>query len=226
MGNLLSAGAELRSVIYKPESLANQLKRKRILLPYDKHGNKFPDIEEELVPECYYDEIEDKFKWTSERRVPFKDAIASREAQLSESREYIEHIEQTNIDLKNRLRDLERAKKLLDSQAEVSQTELSKAMERSIQFESKIGDMQMQVVQLTETKAINERLISGLEVVNNDLLKKTEEMGLKTDFRKALDLVQYLIAWSKNQLGKTYVQQQTVTPQEPEKKVQPGEKLN
>lgn len=207
---IISYGKTLRQIVHKPESFGNQIRRKRIMLPCNEYYQFFPDIEEHELPECTYDEEAGKIKWAKIREKPLKQMIEEREEILREKDSYIEKIEQDKVDLVRKLRDTERALRVNTNIAENDQSELSKAMDRSIQFEQKIGDLQMRVVQLQEIKNINEKLVAGLKEVNKELLDKAEEFGSKTMFTKVLQTVQNLIEWSKINQGDTIIQKQEV----------------
>jgi hypothetical protein len=197
-GRVIAYGPTLRHIIYKPESIANQFRRKRILLPCNENGIFFPDIEEQEMPECIYDDETGNIKWATIRTKPLRQMIEEREKKIRSDAQYIEKIEQDKIDLVKKNRDLERALRLESNSSETAQTELSKAMDKSIQFERRIGDLQMRVIRLQEMKNINDTMVQSLENINSNLLEKAEEMGVKEEFRKALDMVQKLISWSKS----------------------------
>lgn len=197
---IMSYGPTLRQVIYKPESLANQFRRKRILLPCNENYEFIPDIEEIEMPECIYDPYKGKIKWARIRKKPLKDMIKEREEIIKEKEDYVEKIEQDKVDLVRDTRDLKRALKVQKNISENSQSELSMAMDKSIQFEQKIGELQMRVIQLQEVKNINEKLISSLERINEELLEQTEEMGTQTEFRRALTTVKNTIDWARDKI--------------------------
>ena len=206
-GSILSYGQTLRQVIHKPEGLSNQIKRKRIALPCNSDYEFMPDLEEYPMPECTYDEISGKIKWAKVREKPLKQLIIEREELVREKDQYIEKIEQDKVDLIRKTRDIEMALRVQSNMAENSQTELSKAMDKSIQFEQKVGELQMRTIKLQEMKNINDKLIDGLKHINSELVEKAEEMGSKTEFRKALDLVQHLISYSKQNVGQTIIKE-------------------
>lgn len=221
-GNVLSYGKSLRSVIYKPESFLNQLRRKRILIPCDKNGVFYPDIEQVEVPELT--NIDGKFVWAKMRTKPLKEMILEKQKLINDLSEHCTLIEQSNVDLKRDLDDTKRAIKVYINSADNSKTELSKSMDKSIQFEQRIGEMQMKIVQLMELKSMNERIISSVEEINKELLTKSVEIGVKDEFSKTLDKVKDLLEWSKTQIPKS------ITNVMPEQKVerppsQPGEKV-
>lgn len=222
-GKMLSYGKTLRQVIYKPESLANQFKRRRITLPCNEDYIFIPDIEEYELPECSYDEESGKIKWAKIREKPLKKLIIEREMLIRDKDMYIEKIEQDKVDLVRKLRDVERASRIHKNIGETSQTELSKAMDMSIQFEQKVGDLQMRVVKLQELQLINERLLDGIKNINQELVTKAEEMGSKTEFRKALDLTQNLISYAHTKIPKTIIQE--VKQEAVKETIKPGQKV-
>lgn len=224
LGEVMAYGSTLRNLVYKPGSMSNQARRKRFLLACDKDFVFYPDVEEHEVEEGFYDEKIGKIRWAKIREKPFKVAIVERETKIQDLKEYGEHLEQKISDLTGKIGDLTRANNVLNRSAENSQTELSKAMERSIQFEQKMSDMQMQVVRLNEVKSLNEKIINTLEGINSELLEKAEEMGVKTEFRKALDSVQGLIDWAKDKIPKTIIQT-PIPEKEPREPVKPGQPI-
>lgn len=221
-GNVLSYGKNLRSVIYKPEGLLNQLRRKRILIPCDKNGVFYPDIEQAEVPELTY--LDGQFQWAKMRSKPFKDAIIEKQKIINEVSEHCSFVEQENVDIKRELDDTKRALKVLNNQSDNSKTELSKAMDKSIQFEQKIGDMQMKIVDLMQLKTMNEKIISSIEKINAELLVKVEELGVKPEMLKTQDAIKDLIEWAKTNVPKSITQ---IMPEERVEKapIQPGQKI-
>jgi hypothetical protein len=221
-GNILSYGKNLRSVIYKPESLLNQLRRKRILIPCDRNGTFYPDVEQVEVPELSY--LDGQFKWAKMRSRPFKEALIEKQKMINELSEHINLTEQENVDLKRDLEDKNRAIKVYMNQSDNSKTELSKSMDKSIQFEQKIGDMQMKIVDLMQLKTMNEKIISSIENINAELLVKVEELGVKPQMLKVQDAVKDLIEWAKTNVPKSITQ---VMPEQKEEKpaIQPGQRV-
>lgn len=217
-GRILAQGPTMRHIIYKPESLGNQMRRKRILMPCDENHIFYPDIEEIELPETIYDEKEGKIKWATVRKKPLKQLVQEKDEIIRDSHNYIEKIEQDKVDLVNKNRDLERALRVQKNMAENSQSELSKAMDKSIQFEQKMHGLQMRVIGLQEMKNINEKLIDGIKSINLELLEKVQEVGGKTEFTKALDMVQNLMSWAKDKLPETVIaESHTQMPQKPQK---------
>ncbi len=201
---VISYGPTLDHIIYKPESLGNQFRRGRILLPVDENFQHIPDIEKVSVPECMRDE-DGGIVWAQVAEKPLLDMIQEKEESISEQQTYIEKLEKDKIGLVSENRDIKRALSLEQNTSENSQTELSKAMDKSIQFEQKIGGLSMRVIKMQEMKNINDKLLESLEKVNDDLLSKLEAEGSDPARKKAMDEIQNLITWAKDRIGKTTI---------------------
>ena len=205
-GNIVSYGKTPSQIIYKPESLANQLRRKRIALPCDKEGIFYPDLESYEIPECVYDDATGKIQWAKFRKNEVKKMVVERENIIHQLTEELKYNEQLIISLKRKLNDKERAGDIYKNKIDITQTDLSMAMEKCLQYEQRFGEMQNRIVTLIEMKNIADNLYHGLENVNRELIEKSEEMGTKTEFRKALDVVQGLLSWAKDKIPKTIIQ--------------------
>ena len=175
------------------------------------------------MPQISYDEEDGEYHESEGVMKSVKEMIIDREEEIRDKANTIEHLESTISDLRRKTRDIERSKNIYQKSSEVAQTEVSKALEKSMLFESKMGNLQSEIIRLQEQKQVFEKLKDGLEHINNELLDKAEEMGSKTQFMRALQLIQELIDWSKDKLPETIYQNipQEVRPQ----KVHAGEKI-
>ena len=221
---ILVYGKTLSQVIFKPESLANQLKRKKIALPCDAEGVYYPDIESFEMPEGIYDETTGKIKWAKFRKKEVKKLIIEREQTIHQLMKELEYSEQLNVDLKRKLNDKERSEQVYKNKIDISETDLSKAMEKCLRYETRFNEMQTQIVTLMEMKNVSDRLYKGLEDINKELITQAEEMGSKTEFRRALDVVQGLLSWAKDKIPRTIIQEapKQVVEKEP---VKPGQTI-
>jgi len=201
---IVSYGPTLDHVIYKPDGLGNQLRRGRILLPVDENFQHLPDIEKVSIPECMRDE-EGGIVWAKVAEKPLLEMVQDKEEEISEFQIYIEKLEKDKIKLVSENRDLRRALSLVQNTSENSQSQLSQAMDKSIQFEQKIGGLQMRVIKMQEVQNINDKLIDALENINDNLLRKVEDELSETAKRKARDELQNIISWAKEQIGKTTI---------------------
>ncbi len=210
-GKIISYGPSLDEVIYKPEGLKNQFLTGMIRLPCDENYQFLPDIEKTRVPKCMFNEETGQIDWAIIDDESLLEAVQSREIKIGELSGYIKKLEADKIGLVNNNRDLRRALGIHKNTAEVAQTETSKAVGMSMQYQTAIGDLQRRVIQLNEMKIINDKLVSGYESVNQKLLDAQEEVGDKTKFREVLATVQDMIEWSKNNIGETVINKQEIT---------------
>lgn len=209
-GKIISYGQNMDQVIYKPESLRNQLMTGMLRLPCDKNFKFYPDIEKVMVPEPLFDEETGQIKWAEMREAPLLEMVQRLKQESMDKDGYIEQLEADKIGLVSHLNDVKRALGIHKKTAEVAQTETSKAVGATMQYQTSIGDLQRRVVHLQEMKTINDKLISGYEEINQKLLDKMEEVGDKTKFREVLGTVQGLIEWSKENIGETIIEKQEV----------------
>lgn len=223
-GEVWAEGKSVNQIIYKPESFKNQIKRKRILLPYDENYKYVPDFENLLMPQISYDDSDDSYHESEEVMKTVKQMVMERDDEIRDKGEKIEHLEQTIAALRNTLRDSQRAKSVYQNSSEVSQTEVSKALEKSMQFEQKMGEMQMTIVKLQEQKNITEKLKEGLEQINYELLEKQQEMGSKTDLRRAMELTEHYSRVAKDLTPRQIIEHHT--PEKQEIQTKPGESIN
>src|SRR6185503_5374287 len=223
-GNVISYGKQLSHVFYKPDSLENQIRRGRILTPYDKDYNIVPDMEEVEIPEKIFHQEEQRFYETRILTKKIKAQLIEKDKEIRERTDYAQALEHTNLKLNQKLNDALRTLSFLQNSTDNSQSELSKAMDKSMQFEVKVGDMQRKIVQLTEMKAHNEETILRMEAVIDKLLAKVEEMGDKSDFRKALETVKEVIDYAKTRLPKT-ITIQSPAEEKPREPTIPGGKM-
>lgn len=221
--NLICMGKQLSHIVYKPDSLSNQIKRKKISIPFDKNFVRIPDVEEILVPNVTKN-ADGEYQHTVESQQPFIEAIKEREELIDEKAEEVERLESIVISLNRKLSDLQRTNRIYESQSQVNQSELSKAADISLQHIAKMGDIHRRMVTLQEYQVLHETMIHGLQQVNTTLLSQQEEMGTKTEFRKALMLVQEMLRNAKDLAPR--VVHEHIQP-EPQKTlpIQPGEVL-
>jgi len=198
--NILSHGKNLDMVIYKPGSLFNQIKRGRILIPYDTEFNYYVDIDEVEINDVLYDENEKIYKETEIAKERAKELLIKKDKELRGMYTYTERLENLNMNLTKELGDSKNALKFLKRGEENMKTELSQALDSSSQFQIVSGEMQRKITDLTELKSLYESTISKYENTIKDLLDKIEEAGDKTSFQRAMELVKETIDYSKTRL--------------------------
>lgn len=224
-GNVLVYGKQLKDIIYKPDSLANQFKIGRIRLPCTKDWVFIPDIEEVEMPEMTMEFAKNGgIKWARVQKSKLKQIIIDRELIMRDYEEQIEHYENSIIGLKRELVDAKRSLRVAINSSEVAQSELSKMTEKVMTFEQRIGDFQMQIINLTQLKTINERMVETLERVHADLLERVEELGVKPESQKILNTLQSTIEWAKRNTAETIIEQ-PMKEEAPKSIVQPGQRI-
>jgi len=188
-GEVWAEGSCLHEIIFKPETIRNQIKRGRILLPYDEKFNYVPDLEKLQMPEISLDD-DGKFNVSEERIRPFKQMIIERDTKIFELRKDKEHKEQLISDLRNSNRDLELAKNSWKSNAENAQSELSLSLANSTQHMNKVGEITRNLAMAQEQKMLSDEIKDKHESANEELMNQLEEDKSKTSLRRAKDEVQ------------------------------------
>lgn len=224
-GNIMAYGKQLNHVIYKPDSLGNQIRRGRIQIPYDKNYNPSVDLEDIALPEIIYDKEKKTYRFTKHVTKTAQTLILEKDKQLRETQDYAEQLEKTNVAQKIKIDDLERTLNVSLTSTNTSNSELSKLTDKLLQYQAVNGTMHNQIVQLTEMKALNESTIEKLENTVSNLLAKVEEMGDKTEFRRALETVKEVIDYAKTRLPKQ-ITIQAPAEEKPKEPTIPGQKLN
>jgi len=196
-GELMAYGPTLRHIIHKPESLGNQVRRGRILLPCDKDRIFFPDIEEHKLPELTYNYRTGKIKWARVSEKELKKLIIDREQRIASDSAYIERLESSKAKLVKNYQKAIREIRILKDNQETSRVELSKSIALQGQYYQKLGTLQNKIVNLEEKKKVLENLRMRLEDVNKKLLKMVGEKGAMTELKKAQALIQQIIEWDR-----------------------------
>jgi hypothetical protein len=220
-GNLVSYGKSINSLIWKPDSLNNQMKRKRILLPKDKNGNPALDLENMESPDIVYNEEKGVYEETREKMKLVKEMLIEKEEERREDRVYIERVETQNVNLKNKIRDLERALNVYQIRFETAQTELSKSTEKMLEFDKKMGELYNRNVNLTQIQATSDVWINKLENINGILMDKIENIGNDSKMELARAQIQDLIDFVKSNTQEVTIQ----NFEQPKEPVQPGQPL-
>ncbi len=188
VGNVLSYGNSLSNVIFKPGTFINQLRRGRILIPYDKEYNPVIDFEEIEINDIKYDNEEKCYKETLKAKETAKKLLIERDMEIRRVSDDLSRIENVNIDMAKENDELKRTVKLQKGQVENTNSELSTIMNQFSQFQMAYGDIQRKLSSLTEIKAMNEEIISRYENTFKSLLEQFEESGDKTNYQKAITL--------------------------------------
>ena len=219
-GNIASMGKTLSQVIYKPDSFENQARRGRFLCPVDKDGYWLEDLDYKEVNEpldAQFDEETGKIKWiewSKVKKTEVKKLIASKLEQVNYLTGEIERLETVMQGLKDELYNKDRAMKNYETQVDVAQSDLSKTIDKFNSAFRRVGDMQSQIIKLTELKATYENLLDRKDAIIEQVLRKLEltgdprsdriKAGIKDDleFYKAIlpDTVQNIVPEEKPQI--------------------------
>ncbi len=203
---IIARGKTLSDIIWKPESLNNHMRRGRIPIPYNVDGNFVPDLENMQMPEIVYNEEKDDYDEAQEFTRPFKEMIIDREKEIQRLQKLTERGELLITKLTRQNDDLKRTSHVLKIRSEASTTELSKVMEKSLEYDKRIGEMHRKIVALSETNAMKEIMKERLEHINRQLMEKVEELGVKSDFEKITTFMQDIIEWAKQVTPEQIVQ--------------------
>lgn len=204
-GELWSRGKELSDIIFKPRTLGNQIRRRRILLPFDKNFKFVPDLETYEIPEMSYNpdgKEDEKWNISEERIKPIKIMIQERDEKIHVLRKDKEHLEQVIADLRIRKQDEELAKNSWKAQAQKNQTQLSIALKNEQQAMSMLHQGDRDLTKAKEQKQIAEDSRDVHEEANEKLLEELQDEESQSNRRKTKDEAQYDIQWAKQQVPK------------------------
>lgn len=184
-GQIWSEGNCLRDLIHKPESFKNQIKRKRILMPYDEKFNYTVDLNELEKGEMSYDTNTKEWNVGEEMRKKVTEMIKDRDVIIQELREDKRHHEQLISDLRNKIQDMELAKESWKSQAENSQKELSIALENEKQMSSQFNNVDRNFLVATENKNLLEQIKDKYENAFDEIAEEIEDEKSRTKIKRA-----------------------------------------
>lgn len=184
---LLVHGPTFSSIIWKPDSLNNQLKRKRIALAIDKDGNFTPDIESEEMPDIIFDNNENVWKETLELREQFKDHLKRRDIKIQELMRELQRVEGLFIKSKMEIDDKNRIISMISIQNETEKTKVSSIMHEYNQQNKIFFDMQKEINLYSEYKVFKEKETQIKDKVIDELLEKLEDEQSQTKYERVLD---------------------------------------
>lgn len=223
-GEVWSEGYKISDIIFKPETLRNQVRRGRLLMPYDEGYNRILDLENIEMPELSYDEEDGKWNESEERFKKIKEMIIERDKHIQELREDKEHHEQTIADLRNQIKDIDLAKESWKSQAGNSQAELSVALNNAREISQRLGQLDRDLTMAQGQKELADQIKERYEEAMDELLNQMEDEKSKNMLRRAKDEIQRDIAWARQQIPKEI--HTTIVDKEEEKPmIKPGERL-
>lgn len=183
--NIWSEGISIRDLIFNPESFKNQIKRKRILMPYDKDFNRSVDLNEIMEGEVSYNPDSDEWNIGEEKRRKVTAMLIDRDKIIQELREDKKHKEQLISDLRNKIQDMELAKESWKSQAENSQKELSIALDNERLMSTQVNQIDRNFTVSMEQKALLESVKDKYENAFDEIAEELEDEKSRTKIRKA-----------------------------------------
>jgi hypothetical protein len=211
-GNPVAESKSIDGIIYKPESLESQLDANRLLLPYDKDRNPVIDFESIEMGELEFDPDENRYFMTREAKKKAKDIVIEKIKEIQEKNDRLEVLELSLNDLQRELHDEKRAKNILKNQIQTTKSELTEAMGMTMQFNSKVGEMQSKITNLTEIKAMYEKKITALEYINNKMIERIEQSGDRTLYEQVKQDIHSDVEFYKNILPESVVERPVDTP--------------
>lgn len=228
-GELVSYGKSLHHVFSKPDAFENMARRGRFLIPMDKDGNWMEDFEykEMKEPEDFeYDEETGQVKkiiWSKIKTNEVKKIIARIAEEKNSLAGELEMRDSVVIKLKHKIDEISRKLKIYENQSDTAQTELSKAIEKTMSIERNFANVYAENAKLLELKSTYESLIIEKDKVIDKVLSKLDTSGdLKSDRLKAelKDDLEFYKAILPERVEIT-----EEAPKEPKELVKPGQVL-
>jgi len=223
-GEVWAEGKTLSDIIWKPETIKNQIKRKRIQMCYDKNFKYIPDLEKMLMPELKYDEDDNEFYESEQVRRPFKEMLIELTKENHELIEDKSYLEKTNELMHKKIKRIEQSLSILTQRSEIADSETSKALQTSIDSLKAIGQITRDNAILQDQKLTGDELLANKEVIINSLSETLEDDESKTANQKAEDSWQRMFTFAKKNAPQTIVNNEI--PEISVDKVKPGEEIS
>jgi len=176
-GNVISVSRSIDRLIYKPEGLGEQIKRKHIKIPKYADMSPLIDYEDLEVNDIFYDEESKEYKETIVYKKKFKEIMIEKEKNIREQGGYIERLESAQKIQTFTINDLKRSLEQYKNKEQTLNTELSTVSKTQMQLIANLGDYQRKVANLTELKAVNETMKETYQNIIEKLLEKIKNMG-------------------------------------------------
>lgn len=177
----------LNDVFQSVGGLYNDVRSFKIPVNLDGNGGYIENIMVYEAPELIKEGS--KMRFAKARKKPVYDIIREKDAQIMDLQLNLEEEEATNIELQNKMNDLERGNRINENSAETARTELSKAEERATAVERAFRSLEQELIKLRQVKAISEDYVDKLEGELEDMRKKAEREGVKLADARAMELI-------------------------------------
>lgn len=222
-GEVWAEGETLSDIIWKPETLRNQIRRKRIQLCYDKNFKLIPDLEKIMMPEIGYDEDKKEFFETEQVMRPFKEMLIERTRENHGLLEKLSYLEKVNEILNKKVQSIEQSWKVLKMRSEIADSETYKAIESTLSSLRVVGDMARDNAILQSSKLTADELTEKKDLIIQSLMDTLEDEEGKTSKQKAEDAWKLMFSFAKKNSPKTIIEQNL--PVETVDKINPGAEI-
>jgi len=137
---------------------------------------------------------EDGFEYKTARKEPLYKMLQDKEDQISELRERLEAEELTNVELQNKVNDLQSSIKITQKSAEISNNEKSKMADKVSEIEKVFMNVQQDLTRLQSISVIDQDNIHKLEKQIVTLRVEAERQGSTTAFLDAINKIEQIAA--------------------------------
>jgi len=128
------------------------------------------------------------------RKEPLYKMLQDKEDQISELRERLEAEELTNVELQNKVNDLQSSIKITQKSAEISNNEKSKMADKVSEIEKVFMNVQQDLTRLQSISVIDQDNIHKLEKQIVTLRVEAERQGSTTAFLDAINKIEQIAA--------------------------------
>ena len=199
---ILSKGANLNNVFFKPGSLKGQVNKKLIRLPCNKDWQGIPDIEEVEMPELTYNN--GKIKWSKFTRKPLMKLLIDREREINSLSETLAEKEETISGFVKSSRTLKRDKDIIKSKYNTLETEMSVNTQRYKKMQQRFRNLETRLAQSQSMRTLAEDLKDKFKNSLDELSEFVTQKLAKTDgdifMDKVKDMLDYINSIKPSQI--------------------------
>lgn len=141
---------------------------------------------------------EDGFEYKTARKEPLYKMLQDKEEIISDLRERLETEELTNIEMQNKLNDLESAIVVSQKSSEIANNEKSKMVDKITEIEKVFMRTQQDLTRLQNISIIDEDNIHKLETQVRKLRSEAERAGSTPSFLDAINKIEHVAALITN----------------------------
>lgn len=222
-GEVWADGKTLNNIIWKPETIGTQVRRKRIQLAYDKDFQYIPDLEKLMMPEIKYDESDGEFYESEQVMRPFKEMLIERTKEIHSLLEDKAHLEKTNELFHKKIQQIEQAFKVLKQRSEIADSETTKAIGTTIDSLRAIGSISRENAVLQDENLTIRELKEKGESIIEKLMETLEDEESKISAQKAKDDWQQMFQFAQKNAPTTIINNEV--QEERVETIKPGEQI-